>query len=127
MRLASLLFCLATVGFAETWSGYLVDSRCYARAQTNTSNDEISTAGSDMRFIMSQCAATHRTTHFALVFKDWTSMKLDEAGNERAATVVSKGNRKNLYCVTVTGSRVRRRRIATKTLAVASVRKVPRR
>ena len=125
MRLATLLFCLATAGFAETWSGYLVDSRCYARDQMNTSADEQSTAGRDMRFTMSRCAATHHTTHFAIVFNDWTSMKLDEAGNERAAAIVSSGAKKHLYCVTVTGSRLSKRKIATKGLAVASVHKVP--
>jgi hypothetical protein len=32
MRLARLLFCLSPLGLAGTWSGFLVDSRCYSVA-----------------------------------------------------------------------------------------------
>jgi len=125
MRLASLLFCLATVGFAETWSGYLVDSRCYTRDQINTSRDGETTVSRDMRLTMSRCAPTDRTTHFAIVANDWSSFRLDEAGNERAAAIVSKNGKSKLYCVTVAGSRISHHKIATKSMAIASVQRVP--
>jgi hypothetical protein len=125
MRLVSLLFCLSTLGFAETWSGFLVDSHCYSRTQFNVSQDANYTAGRDMRSTLQQCAATPETKKFAIVRNDWSHLKLDAAGNERAASIVRRGNKSELYCVTVAGSRMRKNVIATRSVAVASVRKRP--
>jgi hypothetical protein len=125
MRLASLLFCLSTLGFAETWSGFLVDSRCYSNDEFNVSQDANYTVGRDMRRTLRQCAATPETKKFAIVRNDWTRLKLDAAGNERAASIVRRGNKSELYCVTVAGARMKKNVIATRSVSVASIRKLP--
>jgi len=54
MRLAALLFCLSAAGFAGTWSGYLVDSKCWTSRQENVSLDT-STVSRDMRMDLYYC------------------------------------------------------------------------
>lgn len=104
MRLASLLICLSTVGFAGSWSGYLVDSSCYTSEQNNVSSDAINSR--DMNMALRQCAATSRTKKFAIVANDWSSLKLDAAGNRQAAAIVRNAHHETaLYCVTVQGTR----------------------
>jgi hypothetical protein len=110
------------VGFAGTWSGYLVDSRCFASEQTNVSQDA-TTVGRDMSMALRQCVATSETKKFAIVLSDWTSLKLDAAGNEKAASIV-RGVRKRstLYCVTVAGVR-KKNMILAGPVSAASVRR----
>jgi len=121
MRLFSLLMLLSSLSFAGTWSGYLVDSRCYTSLQNNVSADT-TTVSRDMRFGLQLCGATHKTKRFAIVLNDWTVLKLDTAGNERAAAIVrnhSKGSA--LYCITVGGTRVKNTIVAGP-VVLASIR-----
>jgi hypothetical protein len=78
--------------------------------------------GRDMNMVLRQCAATNRTKRFAIVQNDWTSLKLDAGGNEKAALIVhNTPHRSALYCITVHGVR-QRNRIVTGAAAIASVR-----
>ena len=107
MRLLSLLIFLSTLGFAGTWSGYLVDSRCYASEQDNVSADT-TTVSRDMNFGLQQCGATLKTKRFAIVLNDWSVLKLDAAGNEKAAAMVRNHSRRSaLCCITVAGTRIK--------------------
>jgi hypothetical protein len=102
MRFTALLFCLCTVGFAGTWSGYLVDSHCWTNRQQNVSADT-SPVSRDMRMDLRYCSPTARTRAFAVVQDDWEALKLDPGGNERAAEIVRQAGKKPLLAVTVTG------------------------
>jgi hypothetical protein len=107
MRFASLLICLSSLGFAGTWSGVLVDSRCYTSMWNNTGPDVPSVAR-DMNSLLVQCAARPDTRRFAIVQYDWRPLRLDAAGNERAAAIIRPiWKRRALYCVTVAGARKR--------------------
>ena len=107
MRLATLLICLSSLGFAGTWSGFLVDSRCYT-SMWNNAGPDVPSVARDMDSLLRQCAARPDTKRFAIVQNDWRPLRLDAAGNERAAAVVRPvWNRSALYCVTVAGVRKR--------------------
>ncbi len=122
LRLVSLLICLSPLGSAGTWSGFLVDSNCFASEQTNVSQDA-TTVGRDMRMSLHKCIATSETKEFAIVLYDWTSLDLDATGNARAAAIVRDVRRRStLYCVTVGGVR-EKRRILAGDLTIASVQK----
>ena len=123
MRFASLLFCLSTVGFAGTWSGYLVDSRCYADERNNVTWDDNS-FGDDMSMEVRQCVATSKTKHFAIVLPDWTMLKLDAAESGKAAAIAHNVAPKSStpYCVTVVGVR-RKDTILASPVTTASVRR----
>jgi hypothetical protein len=97
---------MSIVGFAGSWSGYLVDSRCYASERNNVTWEE-GIVGSDMDMELRACAATPKTKKFAIVLPNWSSLKLDAAGNERAAVIAHSVARKRPtpYCVTVVGVR----------------------
>jgi hypothetical protein len=104
MRLASLLFCVSSVGLAGTWSGYLVDSRCYANEQTNVSEDT-SVVSRDMRMELGYCTPNAKTKRFAIVLNDWNTLKLDPAGNARASGLVRQAHKGSGFEVTVGGVR----------------------
>jgi hypothetical protein len=123
LRLAGLLIGLSTLGFAGTWSGFLVSSACYQSEMNNVSQDDAMATNRDMNMVLRQCAATHKTTKFAIVQNDWTARRLDAAGNERAAAIVRNSRRPlPLYCITVHGVR-RKDMIVTGPVAIASVRR----
>jgi hypothetical protein len=121
MRFVALVLGLCTAGFAGTWSGYLVDSGCWTSRQQNVSLDT-STVSRDMRMDLRYCLPTARTKRFAVVQRDWTSVKLDSAGNERAADLVRRSGKRPLIEVTVTGV-LDRRTIQAAAIPAASVLK----
>jgi len=121
MRLAALLFCLSAAGFAGTWSGYLVDSKCWTSRQENVSLDT-STVSRDMRMDLYYCLPGYKTKSFAVVLDDWTALKLDPAGNERAVDLVRRAGKRSLIDVTVTGI-LDRKTIHSAFIPAASIRR----
>ena len=118
MRLASLLFCVSTVGFASTWSGFLVDSRCYAIGQANVSQDANVTSRNMSQQIRT-CTAKSDTRHFGVVPADWKGFRFDPKGNAQAARLVQKRRKGTVMMVTVAGVRQGNR------IKVASLSGVP--
>lgn len=104
MRLVALLALAASAGFAANWSGVLVDSGCYASEQRNTNKDQ-STVDRDMNLELRLCAARTTTKSFAVVLPDWHSVRLDAAGNAKAAALVQANGHAKPMEVTVTGQR----------------------
>ena len=122
MRLLTLLIVLSPLGIAGTWSGYLVDARCYAVEQSNVSADT-SSVSRDMRLGLQQCSATYKTTRFAIVQNDWSVLKLNTAGNQSVAAIARHNTKRStLYCVTVAGVR-HKNTIVAGPAVLASVRK----
>lgn len=104
MRLATLFFLVSAFGFAQSWSGYLVDSGCYKSDQANHNVDP-STVERDMNMEWRQCSPNAKTKDFALVLPDWSSLNLDPAGNTKAAEIVRNSAKKMPIAVTVSGER----------------------
>jgi hypothetical protein len=102
MRFAALLLFLSTAGFAGTWSGFLVDSRCWTSRQNNVTVESTTVAramNADVRF----CSPTHHTKRFAVVLYDWRKLRFDPTGNARAAQVVANAPERSSYDVIVQG------------------------
>lgn len=97
-----LLFLISTAGLAQNWSGFLVDSRCWASFENNASGDS-TTVNRDMDMGVRYCSPTAHTRRFAVVLYDWSRIKLDPDGNLRAAQIVEHGNTRALIYVSVRG------------------------
>jgi hypothetical protein len=100
-----VLFCLASMaGFAGSWQGVLVNSKCYDALERNVNPFESGLdAGRDRNFEVRYCRANARTKSFTVVQPDGQSFKLDSKGNAKAAEIVRKGNQKFIFVVDVTG------------------------
>jgi hypothetical protein len=103
MRVASLLFSLSVAGFPGTWSGQLVDSRCYASVTTNVSPDA-GFAGRDLVGELRQCLVNDRTKNFGVVLNDWSTFHFDGRGNAQAWELVRLNHKRSAYRVTVGGA-----------------------
>jgi len=104
MRVAILLLLLAGPGLAASWSGYLVDSKCYAALQRNRNpRDMAPQVDRDMDYQIRYCVPKAKTKAFAIVLEDWSPLKFDPSGNAKAAALVAKIGRKPFLRVNVSG------------------------
>jgi hypothetical protein len=100
------MFCLAaSISFGGTWSGALVDARCYASAESNKNPDDTSLADRDMAGMVRECAPTAKTKVFAIVQDDWESLDLNADGDAKVAALVQRAGHRPVLQVTVTGTR----------------------
>jgi hypothetical protein len=104
MRFAILLLLAPGSGFAASWSGYLVDSKCYGALERNVNpRDAVSTVDRDMDYQIRYCVPKAKTKSFAVVTADWTRLKFDPVGNTKAAAIVRKVGKKRFLRVDVDG------------------------
>jgi hypothetical protein len=91
---------------AETFTGRLVDARCYESRENNKSpNDTLTYADRDRNEEILYCAPTPKTKAFTVVDPYSDSFKLDPSGNLQAADLVRKAGKKRDYVVTVNGEK----------------------
>ena len=86
-KLGLALGMFAAMGYAENWTGKLVDASCHDKSQQNP-------AESKQNSDLATCAATASTTSFAIQTSDGKVYKLDASGNAKASTAL-KGNPDN--------------------------------
>jgi hypothetical protein len=86
-KLGLALGMFAALGYAENWTGKLVDASCHDKSQQNP-------ADSKQTSDLATCAATASTTSFAIQTSDGKVYKLDASGNAKASTAL-KGNPDN--------------------------------
>ena len=100
-----VFFCLAsTLSFAGTWTGLLVDSRCYEAAERNVNpTDTLTSVDRDGYSEVRRCSPKPKTKSFAVVPSGSPGFELDPEGNAKAAELVRRTGKKSLYRVTVTG------------------------
>ena len=73
-KLGLALGMFAAMGYAENWTGKLIDASCHDRSQQNP-------ADSKQNSDLASCAATASTTSFAIQTSDGKVYKLDASGN----------------------------------------------
>jgi hypothetical protein len=106
MLLAALVLSGAATLFAETWTGYLVDSKCYAAEERNVNpHDPTFNTNHDRGYQVLFCRPKARTTSFAIVDYDGYSFELDAPGNTKAANLVRQTKGKGALKVKVTGEK----------------------
>jgi hypothetical protein len=105
MRFTLLLLLASMPALAGTWSGFLVDSGCYAAEERNRNPaDVLHSADSDMEYEIRYCSPTPKTRNFAVVGPEWNSMNLDSPGNTKAIDLIHRiVKRKTHVYVEVTG------------------------
>jgi hypothetical protein len=90
MRMAALLCWSAALSLAGSWSGSLVDSKCYASEEHNVNpTDTLTYVDRDGNLEIRYCSPNKKTKSFTLVLPDG-SLNLDLAGNSKAAELVAK-------------------------------------
>jgi hypothetical protein len=103
-RLAALLCLSSALGFAGSWSGALVDSKCYDAEQRNVNpTDTLTNVDRDGNREIRYCSPSAKTKLFAVVQSDGPSLKLDSAGNAKAAELVRNIGKKSPLAVAITG------------------------
>lgn len=100
-----VLCCLSSaLSYAETWSGTLVDSKCYANKERNVNPpDTLTSVDRDQNQEIRYCAPSAKTKYFAVVRHDGLSFNLDSVGNAKAAELTRKISKKSRFLVVVTG------------------------
>lgn len=122
MRVAILMVLMTAPGFATTWSGFLVDSRCWNSRQTNVTA-ETTTVGRSMNAEVRDCSPTDDTKRFSVVQRDWRRFRLDSDGNVRAAQIVRKNQKRRVvYDVNVNGVLGERRTIKVSSISARAIR-----
>ena len=107
LRAAALFSLFSAPVLAESWTGTLVDSRCYDNRESNVNpTDTLTYVDRDKNSEIRYCAANTKTKTFEVVLQDGLSLRLDPAGNAKAAELVRMtGKTKSFLFVTVTGER----------------------
>ena len=122
--LTTLVCGWSAVGAAASWSGPLVDSKCYDAILRNVRpTDTLTLVDRDLGSAIRYCAPTAKTKSFAVVLEDWTSLKFDPAGNSRAAAeLVRHSAGKRVPVVSVSGER-NKNTVKVDSISVANVPK----
>jgi hypothetical protein len=107
IRVAGLFALLATAGFARTWSGVLVDAKCYAEFKGDT-RSSLLYVDRDMSWMIQYCAPSLRTGCFAVVPLDGNTFPLDTQGNAQAWALVRRAGKRPLLWVQVVGEKAGR-------------------
>jgi hypothetical protein len=100
IRLRWLLGLVGTLCFAATWSGPLVDAKCYASLENNTGPDSTYVAR-DFAGMIRYCSPTAKTKSFAVVEQGGIPVALDPQGNAQAAQFVRKTGKKGIVLAQV--------------------------
>lgn len=104
--LAVLLAWPAGVALAGTWSGSLVDAKCYTSEEFNTNpTNTLKNVDSDRAAEIRVCRPKQKTKSFAVVQVDGQSVNLDDGGNAKAADLVRTAGKSRYLRVTVTGEK----------------------
>ena len=104
MRHIAWLCLSSAFAYGGTWSGTLVDSKCFAIAELNVNpTDTLTYVDRDQNQELRLCSPSAKTKSFAVVQHDGRSFNLDSAGNAKAAELLRTTAKKSTLAVVVTG------------------------
>jgi hypothetical protein len=104
MRLLLLFSLTSTIGLAGTWSGRLVDTKCFENEEGNVNpTDTLTSVDRDQNREIQYCSPKAKTKSFTIVEPSGQYFRLDSAGNAQAAELLQRTGRRNGFYVTVTG------------------------
>lgn len=108
MRLIMVFALASLLTFADSWSGVLVDGKCYAAEQRNVNpHDSLTNVDRDRYQEIWYCSPNAKTKSFTVVQQNGLSLNLDAAGDAKAASLVRNAGKKSLFLVAVTGQMTR--------------------
>jgi hypothetical protein len=112
MRMISFLLLLSAAGFAGTWSGTLVDARCWGFEENNVGQKKTAPfVDRDRNLEVSLCSPSAKTKSFAVIPPDGIALAFNAAGNSTASQLVKTAPRNRPIRVTVTGEQNNRNTI----------------
>jgi hypothetical protein len=100
-----LLFSLTSaIGFAGTWFGRLVDTKCWENEERNVNpRDTLIFVDRDQNYEIRYCSPKAKTKAFTVIEPSGQYFRLDSAGNTQAAALLQRTGGGNGLYVTVTG------------------------
>jgi hypothetical protein len=101
-RLAASVGLFTTLSFAGTWSGALVNSKCFSSEARNTRATSVY-VDRDTNSEIRACTPNSKTTSFAIVDQNGQSYRLDAAGNAKAVALVQTTGKQPILHVAATG------------------------
>jgi hypothetical protein len=108
IRLVTLVCFSSILSFAGSWSGALVNSKCWAAEERNVNPADTSTfVDRDRNLEIHACSPNARTKSFAVVLPDGLSFQLDAAGNAKAAELIRQTGKQSVFTVAVSGERIK--------------------
>lgn len=108
VRLVVLFGLSCALSLAGSWSGDLVDSKCYLSEERNVNPNDTSTyVDRDRNLEIRYCSPSAKTKSFAVVQTDGISFNLNPAGNAQAIDLVRKRGKKSPIAIDVTGQLIR--------------------
>ena len=130
VRFTCLSFLISTLSFAETLSGWLVNSKCFSSIERNR-GDIPSYVNWDLNGAIRYCSPNKHTKSFAVVRQnDGLPFRFDAAGNEKAIGLGVNAGKKFAYLVKVDGATSRREGVISRSTvtvqAIAILRRVKR-
>jgi hypothetical protein len=119
MQVAALCFLASALAFAESWTGALVDPKCYEALERNVNpTDTLTHVDRDTNQEIRYCSPNAKTMSFGIVQQDGTSLWFDSAGNAKAAELVRTTRKKYRFEVVVAGE-ISGNRIKVDSISVA--------
>jgi hypothetical protein len=120
VKVGVLIGLASVLGFAGDWSGALVNAGCYANKESNTRpRDTEQNVDRNRDLEVWYCTPNAKTKSFAVVQHNGISLKLDTAGNQKAAELVRQTGKKALYEVQVTGNQTNKNTVAVNSISLA--------
>lgn len=107
-RLAALACFSSALSFAGSWTGTLVNSKCWAAEERNVNPSDTSTfVDRDRNLEIRACSPNSKTKSFAVVLPDGLSLQLDAAGNTKAAELMRQTGKGSAFTIVVTGEKIK--------------------
>ena len=107
-RLTALVCLSSALSFAGSWSGALVNSKCWAAEERNVNPTDTTTfVDRDRNLEIRACAPNAKTKTFAVVMPDGQSFQLDAGGNTKAGELIRQSGKRSVFTVAVTGERIK--------------------
>lgn len=108
MRIIALLCLSSALGFAGTWSGTLVDARCWGFSENDVGQKAtLQYVDRDRNLEVRLCAPGAKTKTFAVIPPDGIGLTLDANGSAKAAELMKTEPKHAVIGVTVSGERSR--------------------
>lgn len=104
VQLVVFLGVLTSSSFARTWSGHLVDAKCYTTEEQNLNpTTTLENVNRDKVDEIRACPPKPTSKSFTIVDFDGQSVNLDPATNAKVSEFLRNTGKQQFYQVTVTG------------------------
>ena len=106
VRLAVLIVLAAAAAGAQSWTGYIVDAKCYDLEERNMRPTDTETyVDRDVAYEIRVCHPTPKSKTFVFFEQEGLRYRLDAAGNAKVAEFVHANGKRSADLVSVSGTK----------------------